>query len=408
MRLLRLHIEGSPLYVEQGLNLDFFAADRVQGDHGEEKPLDVTKVGDEGSVYSQNVIGITGVNASGKTTTLNLLRAVIEYMSGSYAMRQTYFTGANRFGKIGNDLTVTVVFWESGAYYLLESELTHGYEPRGDSPRGKVTSEVLGFKDETLWKLTAPRPSRRMLRCTDEFKEHADVVLKRNADAHDPAALPEGAKTFLDGRVSIVSLITGKAGVVLEESERFLHEITMPTEVIQAFDPSIEYLIWDDASQVFRLKFRGETERIVSREVAAQMLSSGTVAGSEMVSHAIDILQTGGYLIVDEIETSLNRSLVGVIIGLFLSPVTNPHGAQLVFSTHYPELLDLLHRKDSIYVLVRDGKFKTEAVKYSDRVDRIENKKSGVIISNLITGSMPSYPDVRAMREYVKERVDGR
>lgn len=407
MRLLRLHIKGSPLYVEQGLNLDFFAVDRVRDDCDGEKPLDVTKVEGEGSVYSQNVIGITGVNASGKTTSLNLLRAVIEYMTGSYAMRQTYYTGANRLGKIGNDLTVTVVFWESGTYYLLESELTHGYEPIGDSPRGKLTTEVLGFADEALWKLTASRPSRKMLRDTDEFKRHADIVLKRNAAPQDPAALPEGAKTFLDDRVSIVSLITGKAGITLEGSERLLHEITMPTEVIQAFDPSVEYLNWDEASQVFHLKFKGEPERVVSREVAAQMLSSGTVAGSEMVAHSIDILHSGGYLIVDEIETSLNRSLVGVIIGLFSSPVTNPHGAQLVFSTHYPELLDLLHRKDNIYVLVRDGAFKTEAVKYSDRVDRIENKKSGVILSNLITGSMPAYPDVRAMREYVRKRVNG-
>lgn len=407
MRLLRLHIKGCPLYVAEGLNLDFFAADRVRDDGGEEKPLDVTKIGGAGSVYSQNIIGITGVNASGKTTTLNLLRAVIEYMTGSYAMRQTYFTGANRFGKIGNNLTVTVVFWESGAYYLLESELTHGYELVGGSPRGKLTTEVLGFADETLWKLAAPRPSRKMLRYTDEFKKHADIVLKRNANPQDPAALPEDAKTFLDNRVSIVSLITGAAGIMLEGSERFLHEITMPTEVIQAFDPSVEYLNWDEASQVFHLKFKGEAERIVSREVAAQMLSSGTVAGSEMVSHAIDILQSGGYLIVDEIETSLNRSLVGVIIGLFSSPVTNPHGAQLVFSTHYPELIDLLHRKDNIYVLVRDGEYKTEAVKYSDRVDRIENKKSSVILNNLITGSMPAYPDVRAMREYVRECVNG-
>ena len=407
MRLLRLHIEGSPLYVDQGLNLDFYATDKVLADPDENKPLEVTKIEGAGSIYSQNVIGITGVNASGKTTTLNLLRAVLEYMAGSYAMRQTYFTGVSRIGKIGDALVITVVFWEAGAYYLLKSKLVC----RNGSARSffhvKTTGESFSFEDETLWKLTASRPSRKMLRQTDEFIKHAAVTLLRNAGPGDSAALPEGAKAFLDDRTSIVSLVTGKTGIRLEGSEHLLHEITMPTAVIQAFDASVEYLNWDDASQVFHLKFKGEKERVVSKEVAAQMLSSGTVAGAEMVSHAIDILRTGGYLIVDEIETSLNRSLVGVIISLFSSPVTNPHGAQLVFSTHYPELLDLLHRKDNTYILLRDKNYRTEMVKYSDKIDRIENKKSSIILNNIISGSMPAYPDVRAMREYVRERVNG-
>ena len=77
-----------------------------------------------------------------------------------------------------------------------------------------------------------------------------------------------------------------------------------------------------------------------------------------------------------------------------------------MFTTHYPELLDLLHRKDSVYILIRDNEYKTNAVKYSEQVDRIENKKSAVILNNLIVGSMPAYPDVHAMREYVRKRVN--
>ena len=110
---------------------------------------------------------------------------------------------------------------------------------------------------------------------------------------------------------------------------------------------------------------------------------------------------------MDEIETGLNRSLVGTVIELFASPVTNPHGATLLFSTHYSELLDVLRRKDNVFVLVRDDSFKTELIKYSERINRIENKKSDVIINNVIKGSMPKYPDVQAMREYVCEHING-
>lgn len=112
-------------------------------------------------------------------------------------------------------------------------------------------------------------------------------------------------------------------------------------------------------------------------------------------------------MLVDEIETSLNRSLVGAIINLFASPATNPHGAQLIFTTHVPELLDEVRRKDAVYVLRKDNGVKTEVVRYSDEVKRIENKKSAAILRNVVRGSMPNYPDVQAMRMYVKGRVDG-
>ena len=159
---------------------------------------------------------------------------------------------------------------------------------------------------------------------------------------------------------------------------------------------------------MFHLKFKGErAERVMNVAIATSVLSNGTVLGAELVNQAITALRNGGYLIVDEIETGLNRSLVGTVIELFASPVTNPHGATLLFSTHYSELLDVLRRKDNVFVLVRDDSFRTELIKYSERINRIENKKSDVIINNVIKGSMPKYPDVQAMREYVCEHING-
>lgn len=88
----------------------------------------------------------------------------------------------------------------------------------------------------------------------------------------------------------------------------------------------------------------------------------------------------------------MNRSLVATIIDLFASPITNPHGAQLVFTTHYPELLDVLRRKDNVYLLVRGDDLRTEVIKYSDRVRRIENKKSEVVLADLINPEFPAPP----------------
>ena len=61
-------------------------------------------------------------------------------------------------------------------------------------------------------------------------------------------------------------------------------------------------------------------------------------------------LQNGGVLLVDEIEREMHPILLEFIISRFQSKKTNPNGAQLIFTTHNTELLNMeLLRKDQIY-----------------------------------------------------------
>ncbi len=406
MRLLKLRVDGLTLFKNKRLELDFIATDRVSRDE-EGNVSDVTQLAGGSAVYTQNVMGIVGVNAAGKTTVLNLVRFVLGYMSGNYVMRQ-FATGANLMGKLEDRMTISCAFYEKGSYYLIESWLKAAAK-RGDSTRMVEGSLVapLVFEDEWLWACPA-RMSRKAILDIDQLKSDSTLLLKRNGGAGDEHVLNDAQRTFLGDDMSIVTIITGRKSVPVEYPERSLPLVNLPTPVVQAFDSSIEYLNWNNENQVFHLKFKDEpAERVVNASVATAMLSNGTVLGAELVDRAIGALKSGGYLIVDEIETGLNRSLVGTVIELFASPVTNPHGATLLFSTHYSELLDVLRRKDNVIVLVRNESFETEVIKYSDRIARIENKKSDVIINNVIKGSMPKYPDVRAMRNYVRERVNG-
>ena len=135
------------------------------------------------------------------------------------------------------------------------------------------------------------------------------------------------------------------------------------------------------------------------------MLSSGTVRGLALVQRAVRALDAGGYLVVDEIENHLNRQLVHVVLDLFASKDTNPRGATLVFTTHYPQLLDHVHRKDNVFFLARSEDGTAEVVKYSTKVKRIENKKSEVFASNFIKGTAPRYTDVRALKSLVGKAV---
>lgn len=404
MRVVKVVVNGLPLFKNGGFTLDLYASDRVARNE-EGKTPDVTHLGRAGSLYSQNVLGLVGVNASGKTTTLNMIDYVISYLTDRKVSRHLA-RESNRIGRMADWIEIAVVFQKDNSFYLLESTLRCERSEVGAS--GCVHGDDLAFVDETLWRLDLARPKRAHLDSLNEFKASASVIVRRNGDSStDPTVLSEQERMFLDDHESIASRMTGRNGITVSRPAGELPRKNLPGPVLRAFDPSIESLSFDPELQVYHLTFRGEKERVMGPDAIPSFLSQGTIVGAEMVQFALERLKDGGYMIIDEIETSLNRSLVGVIIGLFASPATNPHGAQLIFSTHVPEILDEVHRKDAVYVLRRDAEFKSEVVRYSAEVKRIENKKSATILRNVIRGSLPNYPDVQAMRLYVKEQLDG-
>ena len=71
MKLIKMKINDLLLF-DEGIELDFIAQQRVtdQNDAGLTQML--------GNIYRQNVIGIIGINASGKTTVLKALSFVLD------------------------------------------------------------------------------------------------------------------------------------------------------------------------------------------------------------------------------------------------------------------------------------------------------------------------------------------
>ncbi len=68
------------------------------------------------------------------------------------------------------------------------------------------------------------------------------------------------------------------------------------------------------------------------------------------------VLTKGGLLLVDGIEKELHPALVEFVIAKFQSKKTNPNGAQIVFTTHNTDLLDMeLLRKDQLYFVDKNS-----------------------------------------------------
>lgn len=85
--------------------------------------------------------------------------------------------------------------------------------------------------------------------------------------------------------------------------------------------------------------------------------SSGTRALLRLGATIMTLLEQGGTLVVDEIDTSLHTLLSGSLISLFKDPENNPYGAQLIFTSHDTSLLGRVHGRE---VLTEDEIWLTE------------------------------------------------
>lgn len=78
--------------------------------------------------------------------------------------------------------------------------------------------------------------------------------------------------------------------------------------------------------------------------------SAGTKRFFALLGPWLDILENGYTVLIDEIETSLHPILVRELLKLLLNFKTNTKGAQVVFTTHDPFLLDnTLLRRDQVW-----------------------------------------------------------
>lgn len=390
MKLLKVEIIGDKLYKDSKFTFDLFASDRVILPNNGEPLSNVYKIDKTRNVYSQNVIGISGVNAAGKTTAIELLEFAAQYLEIPYTIRLLRSAPMKIPAKLDKQFSVRIIFSHDNFIYAIVADL--------ERQNNKDPFKWYRIKEEKLYQLHPQKLTKILLNNTDRFIESASLILKRSSLGADE-------RKFLPDNTSITIALPHRQISDAHWATGRLAETSYSTAIVNAFDPSVERLNWDSDSEVYHLKFYGEPERSLSQDAAEQQLSSGTLVGSEMVLRAIDILKSGGMLMIDEIEDSLNKSLVHTVIDLFLSSTTNPNGAQLIFTTHYPEILDYLPRKDDMYILLRNDDHRTSVVKYSEKVNRIEKKKSEVILSNYLSGTLPNYPDIRDLRDFVIRRV---
>lgn len=173
--------------------------------------------------------------------------------------------------------------------------------------------------------------------------------------------------------------------------------------IIRMLDSRIVDFGFDMEKEKFHVEFLNlKSYRNLSYSELCDLLSDGTIKGLTLFNVVTEILREGQLLIIDEIETHFSKAIVDVIVNLFYDRRINKHGAQLIFTTHYAELLDDITRNDAVYIT--DVEYVDLLKSVNKSMERQELKKSQQYIAGKI-GSKPKYENIRKLKKVIESAV---
>lgn len=370
MKILRITVQGLPLF-KQELDIAFYAQQRVSEDDKET----LFKLLLKPTVYLHAANAFIGINASGKTSVLKAIQLALHIVKNepiNHVDAKTILGGTNK-------AVFRICFYDANQNICcLETEIT--------SQKTKAGDYVYSIVNEKLWE--KPAASLQSKKALTDFAG-LDPIATRNENeiflSDDVSFIIAHNKKTRD-TLEICSLLSYTNVNVLPFSE------DIPLEVIAFLDPTIEKLYFEQMEKktFIHLKFKGEDEIILNNAMdLEQYLSSGTIKGIITFSMVKEVLQSGGYLLVDEIENHFNKEIVTTLVRFFMDSRLNKKGGALIFTTHYPELLDEYDRNDGIHIVRNRNGIMVDNL--SNILTRNDIKKSDAYQSGFLDGTTPAY-----------------
>lgn len=370
MKLLRIQANGLPLFKE-GLDIVFYAQQRVH----EDDKNNLTSL--FSNVYLNPAIGFIGINASGKTSVLNVICLVTDIINCTPI---NHSTAKSILGNTKQAIIDTVFYSNENAICRLKTII--------ESEKHVNEGIKYSIKSESLWVKSAASISTR--------KQLTDFT------GLTPVSVRNNTEEFLPDDVSIIIAHNKRTQDNLEVASllQFTDVNFLPfagevsSDIIEFLDPTVERINIESDPQtqkdIVHLKFKGKEEIVLYNFLDLnRYLSSGTIKGILTFTMAWGIFASGGLLIIDEIENHFNKEIVATLMRLFMDANFNKNGGVLIYSTHYPELLDEYDRNDSIYITRNcDG---ITAENLNNILKRNDIKKSDAYQSGILEGTTPSY-----------------
>ncbi len=395
IHILRSEIDGLTLFKDKKVMFDLVAEKNVT----EDDVLNGNVMRIDDLIDKLNTIALVGSNATGKTTQLRLIKMVISVFLALDSLNEF----ENLADQFEDTFRFTNYFYNAKTLYKVESAVK------------KTTDGDFAFIEETIYsKKVYPSHKKSELFNFDLTKRGQQELLRRSS-------LPDEITAFLRDDDTIFSTIVRKImnnkvqDIVIDEIDmtnknKLTTKEKIPVEYIKYFDPSIEsirILSKDVPSEKMNVEVTFKNDSIIQVPLIelSNYLSSGTIKGINLFIDIEKTLKNGGYLIIDEIENHLHKSIIMNIIQLFANSL-NKNGATLIFSTHYSEIIDMVPRTDMIYVATKEEnliQFKKMSQGLGDQ-DRNDKKKSEVLLSGKLSNT-PTYKDLKRVRAKLRSAV---
>ena len=376
MKILRITAQGLPLFKED-LDICFYAQQRVSEDDKNNLYNMIE------NYYLHSACAFIGINASGKTSVLkvvNLALSIIKNEPINHAETKSILGGAKK-------ATICTCFYDKRKYVCcLETEIT--------TKKSKNGEYIYSIISERLWE--KPIGSVRSKKYLTDFAGMKPTAIRNQEEIYlpDDVSFIIAHNKKVNDTAEVFSLLSYTNINVLPFTE------DIPLEVIAFLDPTIEKLCFEqvEGKTFIHLKFKNEEEIVLNTAVdLEQYLSSGTIKGIITFSMVKEVLQSGGYLLVDEIENHFNKEIVTTLVRFFMDSRFNKNGGTLIFTTHYPELLDEYDRNDGIYIVRNCNGITVENLSYI--LTRNDIKRSYAYQSGFLEGTTPTYEAYIRLKE---------
>lgn len=385
MKILRINVDGLPLFKET-LDIVFYAQQRVN----EQDQENLCGLENLPGIFLNPANAFIGINASGKTSVLKVIELALGIVGNepiNHIPSRTILGNSKR-------AVFRIFFYDIvGNICCLETEIT--------SMIAQGPTYVYSIVQEKLWE--KPSSSIKSKKYLTDFS------------GMEPAYVRDNEQVFLSGdvsfiiahnrrvkdRVEVCSLLSYTNVNVLPFSE------DIPLEIVEFLDPTVERLFFERSENMtfIHLKFRDEEEIVINNAADLEMyLSSGTIKGIVTFSMVRDVLRSGGYLLIDEIENHFNKEIVTTMMKLFMDSGLNRNGGTLIFTTHYPELLDEYDRNDGINIVRNRNGITVENL--CNILKRNDIKKSDAYQSGFLEGTTPAYEAYMRLKKSFGASVD--
>lgn len=368
MKILRITVNGLPLF-KQELDLLFYTQQRVSEDDKEK----LYKI--EPNYYLHTACAFIGINASGKTSVLKVINLALNILRNEPI---NHVESRNILGGCENASFKICFFDNKRNICCLETVVK--------SKKTKAGGYVYSIVEEKLWE--KPVSSVKSKKYLTDFSGLRPIAARNTEEAY----LPDDVSFIIahnkkaNDKIDVFSLLSYTNNNILPFTE------DIPLEVIAFLDPTIEKLYFEKVEDKasIHLKFKDEEEIILNNAVELeQYLSSGTIKGIITFSMVKEVLSSGGYILVDELENHFNKEIVVTLMRFFMDSSLNKNGSTLIFTIHYPELLDEYDRNDAIYIVRNRDGITAENLSYI--LKRNDIKKSDAYQSGFLEGTTPAY-----------------